>query len=415
MLMTVTDAGPTAEDDYDPFEAFNRANGAGTVENPYPDFIPLRRDTPVAELDLRAMFGLADDEVPENAVWTVNTYETVSAVLRDGDAFSSAGYADVMGMVFGHSILEMDEPEHHTYRGLIQQAFTRKAMERWENDVIGPVVHRLIDGFIGDGRADLVRELTFPFPFEVIADQLVLPEDDKPRFHRMATELISVQVDMQRALGASAALHEYFSQIIAERRAAPAQDLVSVLAGAELDGQQLTDDEIIAFLRLLLSAGAETTYRSSSNLLFGLLTHPDQLAAVRDDRSLLPQAIEEALRWEAPLLTIMRTPTRDVELDGKTVHAGDTVIVNIGGANHDETRWERAEEFDIFRPPVPHVAFASGVHMCLGIHLARMETMVVMNAILDRLPDVRVDPDAAAPYITGMVFRAPPALPVVFG
>ena len=418
--MTATDVDATEDDDYDPFEAFNRATGAGIVENPYPDFVALRRDTPVAELDLRDMFGDSGDagdgalEMP-NSVYTVNTFDTVQAVLRDGESFSSKGYEDVMGAVFGHSILEMDEPEHHTYRGLIQQAFTRKAMERWETDVIGPVVHALIDDFVDEGRADLVKQLTFPFPFEVIADQLVLPEDDKPRFHRMATELISVQVSMERALAASANLYDYFSGIIAQRREAPAQDLISVLAQAELDGQHLTDDEIIAFLRLLLSAGAETTYRSSSNLLFGLLTHPDQLAAVRDDRSLLPQAIEEALRWEPPLLTIMRTATRTVPLADKELHAGDTVIINLGSANHDDTRWDRADEFDIFREPQPHIAFASGVHMCLGIHLARMETMVVVNAVLDRLPDVRIDPDAEPPYITGMVFRAPPSLPVAFG
>jgi cytochrome P450 len=412
--MTATDVDLSADDGYDPFKAFNEATGAGVVENPYPDFVAMRRDTPVAELDLRTMFGMTDDEVPENAVWTVNTFDTVQAVLRDGERFSSKGYEDVMGAVFGHSILEMDEPEHHTYRGLIQQAFTRKAMERWETDVIGPAVHGLIDGFIGEGRADLVRDLTFPFPFEVIADQLCLPEDDKPRFHRLATELISVQVSMERALAASAALHEYFSTIIAQRREAPDQDLISVLAQAELDGQQLTDDEIIAFLRLLLSAGAETTYRSSSNLLFGLLTHPDQLEAVRDDRSLLPQAIEEALRWEPPLLTIMRTATGTVQLADKELHDGDTVVINIGSANHDESRWDEPDRFDIFRPQVPHIAFASGVHMCLGIHLARMETTVAMNAILDRLPNVRIDPDAEPPYITGMVFRAPPALPVVF-
>jgi cytochrome P450 len=413
--MTATDVDTTADDDYDPFKLFNEANGAGRVENPYPDFVAMRRDTPVAELDLREMFGITDEDEPPNAVWTVNTFETVQAVLRDGESFSSKGYEDVMGAVFGHSILEMDEPEHHTYRGLIQQAFTRKAMERWESDVIGPAVNALIDGFVDEGRADLVKDLTFPFPFEVIADQLVLPDDDKPRFHRMATELISVQVDMDRALAASAALHEYFSTIIAQRREAPAQDLISVLAQAELDGQQLNDDEIIAFLRLLLSAGAETTYRSSSNLLYGLLTHPDQLEAVRDDRSLLPQAIEEALRWEPPLLTIMRTATGTVPLADKELHAGDTVVINIGSANHDETRWDRPDEFDIFREQVPHIAFASGVHMCLGIHLARMETMVAMNAVLDRLPNLRIDPDAEAPYITGMVFRAPPALPVAFG
>jgi len=413
--MTATDIDAAA-DDYDPFQAFNEATGAGGEVTPYPDFVALRRDTPVSKMDLRELMGLGeDDPEPEQGVWTVNSFETVQAVLRDGESFSSAGYAEVMGAVFGHSILEMDEPEHHTYRGLIQQAFTRKAMERLEREVIGPVVHRLIDAFVDDGRADLVRRLTFPFPFEVIADQLVLPEDDKPRFHRLATELISVQVDMDRALAASQALYDYFSGIIARRRAEPAEDLVSVLARAELDGQQLTDDEIIAFLRLLLSAGAETTYRSSSNLLFGLLTHPDQLAAVAADRSLLPQAIEEALRWEAPLLTILRTATRDVEIGGQQIKAGDSVVINIGGANHDEARWDDPETFDIFREQQPHIAFASGVHMCLGIHLARMETMVVMNAVLDRLPGLRLDPDAERPYITGMIFRAPPALPVVWG
>src|SRR5215218_3582885 len=309
---------------YDPFEEFNRSVGAGVVENPYPLLAMARAKGPVLKENLEA--ELLSEEVDPQVtmgpeVFTAFSYDAVQTVLRDGETFSSAGYADVMGAVMGHTILEMDEPEHHTYRGLIQQAFTRKAMERWESDVIGPVVNTLIDAFIDEGRADLVKDLTFPFPFEVIADQLVLPDDDKPRFHRMATELISVQVDMDRALAASAALHEYFSMIIAQRRETPAQDLISVLAQAELDGQFLTDDEIIAFLRLLLSAGAETTYRSSSNLLYGLLTHPEQLEAVRADRSLLPQAIEEALRWEPPLLTIMRTPTRTVQLADKELHA----------------------------------------------------------------------------------------------
>ena len=203
--------------------------------------------------------------------------------------------------------------------------------------------------------------------------------------------------------------------VLAERRAHPANDLMSILAASELDGQHLTDEEIFAFLRLLLPAGAETTYRSSSNLLFGLLTHPDQLDALRADRALMPKAIEEGLRWEPPLTTIVRTATRDTVVDGVDVPAGAVVITNMGSANHDEKYWERSEEFDIHREQRQHLAFAFGPHMCLGMHLARMETRVVLERIFERLPNVRLDPAADAPQITGMTFRAPPALPVLFG
>jgi cytochrome P450 len=190
---------------------------------------------------------------------------------------------------------------------------------------------------------------------------------------------------------------------------------VSTLAAAELDGQQLTDDEIFAFLRLLLPAGAETTYRSSSNLLFGLLTNPEQLDALRADRALMPQAIEEGLRWEPPLTTIVRTATRDTVVEGVEIPAGAVVIVNMGSANHDEKYWEQPEEFDIHREQRQHLAFAFGPHMCLGMHLARMETRVLLERTFDRLPNLRLDPRAEAPHITGMTFRAPTALPVLFG
>jgi cytochrome P450 len=205
-----------------------------------------------------------------------------------------------------------------------------------------------------------------------------------------------------------------FARVLAERRREPREDLLSVLAHAELDGTRLSDEEIFAFLCLLAPAGAETTYRSSSNLLFGLLSHPEQLDAVRRDRALLPQAIEEALRWEPPLLGIMRTTTRPVELGGVLLPEGAVVNVNVGAANRDETRWERPDEFDIFREPKQHMAFAFGAHRCLGMHLARAETTVLLDALFERLPNLRLDPDAEDVHITGLVFRAPLALPVVF-
>jgi cytochrome P450 len=338
----------------------------------------------------------------------------VQSVLRDGDTFSSAGYADVMGMVMGHSILEMDEPEHHERRGLIQHAFTRKAMETWERDAITPIIDEHIDAFVADKHAELVRQLTFPFPVHVIARMLGLPREDLPQFHRWAVELISVAYNWDRGIAASEALKSYFGAILEERRKHPSDDVISILAHVEQDGERLTDDDIFAFLRLLLPAGAETTYRSSSNLLVGLFTNPDQLDAVRADRSLITQAIEEGLRWEPPLLTILRTAAKPVDVCGTHLDPGDMVIVNMGSANHDERYWDDPERFDIFRPQKNHIAFASGPHMCLGMHLARMETRILLEKLFDRLPNLRLDPSAPAPEISGMTFRAPAEIHVVW-
>jgi cytochrome P450 len=227
-------------------------------------------------------------------------------------------------------------------------------------------------------------------------------------------QVISAGFDFDRAKTAAQEIHEYFCGIIAERRAEPSDDIVSVLAQAELEGTRLTDDEITAFLRLLLPAGAETTYRSSSNLLYGLLSNPDQLDALRADRSLMPQAIEEGLRWEAPLIGIMRTAARHTEVEGVFVPAGSTIGVNIRSANHDEKYWADPESFDIFRPPRQHLAFAWGPHMCLGMHLARMETRVALSRLFDRLPGLRFDPDVEPAPITGAVFRAPASLNVTW-
>jgi cytochrome P450 len=320
-----------------------------------------------------------------------------------------------MGLVMGHSILEMDDPEHRQYRALIQQAFTLKAMERWERDVVAPIVNGLIDRFADSGHADLVRELTFPFPIQVIAGILGLPEADLPQFHRWAVELISIAVDIARGFTASQSLRDYFAGVLAERRQDPREDVISLLAEAELDGKRLTDEEIFAFLRLLLPAGAETTYRSSSNLLLGLLENPDQLDALRRDRSLMRQAIEEGLRWEAPLTGIARLAIRDAEVEGVRIPKGAVVGVCMGAANHDPARFGQPEKFDIFRPSKPHLAFATGPHTCLGMHLARMETAVVLNAALDRLPNLRLDPAADDVHVSGLGFRAPRSLPVRFG
>ena len=414
--MSERETPPTATSENDPFEAFNQAQGAGAVRDPYPQFAELRRRGPVVKVDVAEMGGSGEATMLVGAgeLYSAVSHDAVSEVLRDGQRFSSKGYADTMGIVMGHTILAMDAPEHGRYRGLIQRAFTRRALERWERDLVAPVVNDFVDRFAQRGRADLVRELTFPFPVKVIAGMIGIPDDDLADFHRLAVELISISFNVQQGLEASRKLGELFARVLAEHRREPRDDLMSALAEAELDGVKLGDDDIFAFFKLLAPAGAETTYRSSSNLLFGLLTYPEQLEALRADRSLLPQAIEEGLRWEPPLTGIGRTCTRDTEVCGVRISAGASVHVNMGSANHDETRYPDAEHFDIFRPQRQHMAFAFGPHRCLGMHLATMETRVALETIFDRLPNLRLDPDAEDVHITGAAFRSPRALPVLF-
>jgi cytochrome P450 len=422
--MTLTNRShPLAVDDddtYDPFAAFNAHMGAGKVATPYPAFAELRSECPVHDatevykrLGFEGVVGMASVATSGKGR-AVYTHQGVDQAFRNRDAFSVQGYSATIGPLLGRTILEMDEPEHMRVRRLVAEAFTPAAMENWRTEVIGPIVHGHIDRFAERGAADLVAEFTFPFPVHVIAGMLGLPDDDLRLFHRRAVELITIGVDQQRSRRASKCLADYFTAIIDERRVAPKDDIISLLAHATLDGEQLTDAEIIDFLRLLLPAGAETTYRSSSILLLALLDHPDQLAALTADRSLLPQAIEEGLRWDAPLTGISRIATEDVTLDGVDIPAGTPLNLCLGAANRDPVRHERPDEFDIFRKPRPHMAFGFGNHICLGMHLARMESVVAMDALLDRLPGLRWDPAAEPVHVEGMVFRAPPRLPVVW-
>lgn len=397
-------------DDLEDFGSFDDAV-SGDVRDPYTDLARMRREEPVQRLDMSAM-----PHEESKPVFMVYRYDDVAQVFRDNETFSSAIILDFFGDALGkHVILGMDEPEHRRHRGLVSAAFSQRALARHEHELIERVGNDLIDRFAGRGRADLVREFTFPYPTQIIAGLLGLPREDYPQFQRWSISLLSITVNRERAVAASAALREYFVPILAARREEPRDDLISSLAEAEIDGEKLADEEIFSFLRLLLPAGVETTYRSTGNLLFGLLSHPDQLDAVRSDRSLIPQAIEEAIRWEPPLLVFTRVATRDTELAGVAIPAGSAVMPMIGSANRDEERWVDPDRFDIFRPAKPHIGFGYGAHVCLGMHLARLEMRVALNLLFDRLPGLRLDPDGDDPHIRGQVFRSPTSLPVLFG
>ena len=400
----------------DPFEFFDRAMGSETCRTPYPELAAMRAEGPVVRRELDSTLGISEEALAKEdpSLFVAVRHEAVAQVLRDGETFSSGAYRDSMGIVMGPNILVMDEPEHGRYRNVIQAAFSKKAIERWERDLVRPVVNELIDGFADRGHAELVRELMFPFPVHVIAGMLGLPPKDIPVFHALTVDLISVAYDWQRGLRASSELAAYLTPIIESRRVDPGDDLISQLVLGEIDGQTLDNEHVLGFLRLLLPAGAETTYRSSSNLLFGLLTHPDQMKALDQDRSLMLQAIEEGLRWEVPLTSISRLCVKDAVIEGVRIPAGSMVEVSIGSANHDESRFDDPESFDIHRPPRQHMSFAFGPHRCLGMHLARTEMQVVVESLLDRLPNLRLDPDADDVHIAGRGFRAPRRLPVLF-
>ncbi len=397
---------------FDPYELKDVVGG--TIRDPYPRLHEMCRESPVhtGPIDLGEGADPLDPSRPPPV--TVFGFDEVVQVLRDNETFSSCVYTDVMGMVMGRTILEMDEPEHRAIRALVASSFRSKMLERWEEDLVAVVVNELIDSFIDDGRTDLVRTVTFNFPVQVIARILGLPREDYPRFQRWALELTSVAANWDRGMAASAALRDYFAEVMAERRASPGDDLISDLVRAEVEGEHLSDEEIYSFLRLLLPAGVETTYRATGSLLFALLNDRAQFDALYQNRDLFQQAFEETVRWEPPVTLILRRAARDAELAGVAIEQGADIALLIGAANRDERKYTDPDRYDMFREQRQHVGFGFGVHVCLGMHLARMESRVAINTLFDRLGPFTLDPDAAPPHIEGLAFRSPLSLPVVF-
>lgn len=374
---------------------------------PYPLWKDFRSGCPVAPAD-----GI--NQYTDRPQYHVTTWDQVETVLRDGETFSASINFEQAGQFMGEFILGLDGKEHRSYRNLVAAAFRASQLEKWEDTLIRPMITRLLDEIAPRGCADLVAEVTSQYPVQVICGIVGVPLSDVAQFQRWSEDITIGSLQPETAIRSSRAMREYLRPIIEGRRANPTGDLISDLVHAEIDGQRLTDEKIYGFLQLMLPAGAETTFRAMGNALVALLTVPGLRDRVIADPSLLPSVIEETLRWETSVTQVVRVATRDTELRGCPIPAGAAISVFNASANHDENRFSNPEAFDVDRPPQNHVAFGTGQHQCLGMHLARLEMRIGLTAILDRLPNLRLDPDLPAPSIQGFAFRGPDALNVLF-
>ena len=308
----------------------------------------------------------------------------------------------------------MHGKQHHDHRSLVAKAFRQSALAQWEPEVIDPICDQLVDEFKNDGEADLVKAVTFEFPTRVTAALLGLPQEDLELFRRLSLDLISITEDIEAGLTASVELGTYFQHQVDQRRSKMTEDIIGDLVAAEIDGEKLTDEAIISFLRLLLPAGLETTYRSSSNLLYLLLTHPDQLEALQQDRDLIPAAIEEGLRYETPLVMVPRNTTPRCG-DSRHTDPGRAPRSTCASARPTATRRDgptQTRSTSTDRGGRTSRSRAD-LHSCLGMHLARVETRAMLNSLFDRVTDLQLVPDDDT-TITGMPFRSPKHLPVTF-
>lgn len=410
---------PVLEDLTDPtFDPFVIEKlSTGDCPDPYPRIHALREQGPVVEGSYRSQFTTVPDvQMGHLPQVMVLGYDAVMHVLTHPEIFTNKqAFAPSLGRAFGNTVTVMDAPEHPRFRKIFQKAFLPQVVATWGETVVDPVVNRLMAGFLPRGKADLVEEFTHHYPFQVIYAQVELDPAQAPVFHKLAIAQLLSSIGASQGQEASAKLGAFFGALLKQKRASPGTDLISHLATVEADGERLPDDVLISFLRQLMNAGGDTTYRGTSVLLAGLLTHPDQLEAVAADRSLVPQAIDEALRWEGPVASTFRYASVDTEIAGVPIARGTFINTVLASANRDPSKFPDPDRFDIFRSRTPrHLAFASGPHLCIGQHLARVEMTRALGALLDQLPNLRLDPDRPAPQIKGHILRAPEHLWVRF-
>jgi cytochrome P450 len=380
------------------------------AEDPYPAYRVLRDHYPVVYHE-------------GTKSWLVSRYADVERAFRD-PVFTTDNYDWQLEPVHGgRTIVQMSGREHAVHRALVAPAFRGRELREKFLPVIERNARELIDGFRDEPRADLVDRFATHFPVNVIVDMLGLDRGDHDRFHQWYSAVVGYFANLsgdpataEAGLRAGRELAAYLIPVIHRRRAAPGDDLLSTLCTAEIDGTTMTDQDITSFVSLLLSAGGETTDKALSGMFRNLLAHPDQYAAVRADRDLIPAAFAESMRYTPPLQMIMRQPAEDVTLSGTTVPAGSTVTCLIGAAHRDERHYDRPDTYDIHRPDLAtanaftaaadHLAFALGRHFCVGALLAKAEVETATNQLLDAFADIGFA-DATPPVDTGVFVRGP--------
>jgi pimeloyl-[acyl-carrier protein] synthase len=388
-------------------------------EDPYPLYHQLRAADPVH----RSPLGF----------WVLTRHAEVLAVLRDPRMSRDPRRSERMELLRSSaevdqllaseeaapSMLFVDPPDHTRLRALVNKAFTPAAVERLRPRVEA-IVAELLDRVAGAGAMDVVEDLAYPLPVTVICELFGVPEPDRDRFRAWSRELVRLldplvaPDSLERALQARSALRGYLRELIAERRAHPAGDLLTALIAAEDQGRQLSEAELVSMCVLLLVAGHETTVNLIANGTLALLRHPEAFAfGLRADGELPASAVEELLRYDSPVQFTSRHALEDLEIGGRRVRAGETVIAVLGAANRDPAQFPDPDRLDLARAPNRHVAFGGGIHFCLGAPLARVEGRIAIGALLARLPGLELGPGAPVRRDT-VTLRGLESLPVSF-
>lgn len=322
--------------------------------------------------------------------WALTRYEDVAAAAKDHTRFSTASGVTIppFGSPVAAIPLELDPPEHTAFRKILQPHFTPAAARALEPS-IRQLVRSIVDEFADDGHADMVHALGAPIPPLVIAMVLGLDESDWPRLRSWTSQMIEASVAEDRDANRAAAgqLFAFLRESIADRQANPRDDLLTEIVHGTVDGRPLSDDELLGMVQLISVAGHETTVNGIGNLLHHLVLHPEVRERLVADPSLIPAAVDESLRFEAPVLCLARTVVADTEMSGTQLSTGDKVLLLWGSANRDGERFAEPDRFDIDRTDNRSLTFGLGAHRCLGEHLAKVEICVTVEELLRRVPE----------------------------
>src|SRR5882724_12529392 len=370
--------------------------------NPFPVYDQIRGTAPVLQ-------------VPPSGRWMVFDYEGVKRVLSDHEAFSSRNGPE--WLVF------LDPPRHVKLRAIISQAFTPRSVANLEPR-IRELARQLLDQTIERGEMDLAADFSVPLPMLVITEMIGVPAADWPRYKRWSDAILKLANTFSRDEEAATTLTEYravtaemrvfLPDLISQRRAARQDDLLTRLVEAEVDGERLTQEEVLGFVQLLLVGGQETTANLINNAVLCFIENPDQLARLHAAPNLLPSAIEEVLRYRSPVQWMPRATRRNVEVHGQVIPAGKLVLPMIGSANRDPRQFRDAGTFDITRDPNPHLAFGHGIHSCLGAPLARLEARIALADFLERIKGFELASDEPWEPRKALHVQGPSRLPISF-